>query len=217
MANKMMGLLARKMGMTQFFKEDGTIVPCTVLEVGPCTVLQVKTAAGADGYDAIQLGFSDKKAARVNKAETGHLKASNKTEAPPAFVKEIRLEDASSYTAGQTLAVADVFEADVKVDVTGVSKGKGTAGVMKRHNFKGFISSHGTHEFFRHGGSIGTRLTPGHVLKGKKMSGRMGNEQVTVQNLDVARVDSERNLLYVRGGVPGANGSFVTVRLAVKA
>ena len=217
MANKMMGLLARKVGMTQFFQDDGEVVACTVLEAGPCTVLQVKTAAGNDGYDAVQLGFGSQKASRLTKADLGHLGAAGAAEAPPFFVKEIRLEDSSSYERGQTLTVGDVFEEGKKVDVVGTSKGKGTAGVMKRHNFKGFISSHGTHEFFRHGGSIGTRLTPGHVLKGKKMGGRMGNEQVTVQNLDIARIDTERNLIYVRGGVPGANGSYVTVRHAVKA
>lgn len=216
MANEMMGLLARKVGMTQYFQDDGEIVACTVLEAGPCTVLQVKTASGADGYDAIQLGFGSQKASRLTKADMGHLAAAGKAEAPPAFVKEIRVADASAFERGQTLTLADVFEEGTRVDVAGVSKGKGTAGVMKRHNFKGFISSHGTHEFFRHGGSIGTRLTPGHVLKGKKMGGRMGNEQVTVQNLELTRIDAERNLLFIRGGVPGANGSFLTVRKAVK-
>ncbi|MCB9692799.1 MAG: 50S ribosomal protein L3 [Alphaproteobacteria bacterium] len=216
MANEMMGLLARKVGMTQYFKEDGEVVACTVLEAGPCTVLQVKTKAGPDGYDAIQLGFSEKKASRATKAETGHNTAAGRGENPPAMVREIRLADASSYERGQTVAIADVFAEGGKVDVVGVSKGKGTAGVMKRHNFKGFISTHGTHEFFRHGGSIGTRLTPGHVMKGKKMGGRMGNEQVTVQNLEIARIDAERNLLFVRGGVPGPNGSLLTVRQAVK-
>ncbi len=217
MANKKMGLLARKIGMTQYFEEDGTVVACTVLETGPCTVLQVKRADGPDGYDAIQLGFGAKKAHRLTKALAGHLKAAGRDASPPAFIKEIRLDGTPPFERGQEIAVADVFEVGKKVDVTGISKGKGTAGVMKRHNFKGFISSHGTHEFFRHGGSIGTRLTPGHVLKGKKMAGRMGNEQVTVQNLDVVRIDPERNLLFVRGGVPGPNGGFVTVRHAVKA
>jgi large subunit ribosomal protein L3 len=216
MANEKMGLLARKIGMTQFFNDDGRVIPCTVLQAGPCTVLQVKSKSGADGYDAIQLGFDSQKPHRVGKAQTGHFAAAGLGETPPRVVKEIRLADSSSYERGQKLTVADVFEVGTKVDAIGVSKGKGTAGVMKKYNFRGFISSHGTHEFFRHGGSIGTRLTPGHVLKGKKMPSRMGNVQVTVQNLDVARIDAERNLIFVRGGVPGPNGGYVTIRQAVK-
>lgn len=216
--NESMGLLGRKLGMTQFFRDDGEVLACTVIEVGPCTVLQVKTDETKDGYNALQLGYGTQKASRVTKAETGHL-AKSGTETPPSHVKEIRVSKdvAGKHEVGATVAVADVFEEGKTVDVTGQSKGRGFAGVMKRHNFAGFERSHGVHEFFRHGGSIGTRLTPGHVLKGKKMPGHMGAEQVTVQNLEVARVDAERNLLFVRGGVPGPKGAVVVVRNAVKA
>jgi large subunit ribosomal protein L3 len=216
MANESMGLLGRKIGMTQLFEEDGNVIPCTVVEAGPCPVLQVKTSDTRDGYNAIQLGFGSQKSHRITKAQAGHYA---KTEAgPPRWVREIRVSDseAAGVTAGQTLTVADVFEVGKYVDVTGRSKGAGFAGVMKRYNFAGFIRTHGTHEFFRHGGSIGTRLTPGHVLKGKKMPGQMGNEMVTVQNLEVVRVDTERNLVFIRGAILGAKGGFVKVRRAVK-
>lgn len=218
MANESMGLLGRKLGMTQLFEEDGTVLPVTVVETGPCTVLQVKTADSKDGYNALQLSFGSQKAHRLTKADLGHLKAAGKDSAPPARIAEIRVspENLTDVEVGATLSAADVFTAGQLVDVTGVSKGCGFAGVMKRYNFKGFIRSHGTHEFFRHGGSIGTRLTPGHVLKGKKMPGHMGSEQVTVQNLRVAKVDTERNLVFVQGGVPGPTGAMVVVRKAVK-
>jgi large subunit ribosomal protein L3 len=217
MANQSAGLFGRKIGMTQLFDDDGAVIPVTVIEAGPCTVLQVKSEGGKDGYNAIQLGFDSKKASRVSKAERQHA-ANAGLETPPRFVGEIRLgeAEASKHEVGSTLSAGDSFASGQRVDVTGVSKGCGFAGVMKRYNFRGFIRSHGVHEFFRHGGSIGTRLTPGHVLKGKKMPGHMGNEQVTVQNLHVARVDAERNLVYVKGGVPGAAGSLVTIRKAVK-
>ncbi|MCB9663363.1 MAG: 50S ribosomal protein L3 [Alphaproteobacteria bacterium] len=217
MANSQMGLLGTKLGMTQLFQEDGNVLPVTVLQVGPCRVLQVKSTEGSDGYDALQLGFGTQKAHRVSKAFTAHAKKTG--ESLPRWVSEVRVtaDVASQYQPGQEVGAADVFETGTKVDVTGVSKGRGFAGVMKRYNFKGFIRTHGTHEFFRHGGSIGTRLTPGMVLKGKKMPGRMGGEQVTVQNLDVVKVDAERGLVFVRGGVPGPKGAFVKVRKAVKA
>ena len=215
--NESMGLLGRKLGMTQFFRDDGEVLACTVIEVGPCTVLQVKTDETKDGYNALQLGYGTQKASRVTKAETGHL-AKSGTETPPSHVKEIRVSKdvAGKHEVGATVAVADVFEEGKTVDVTGQSKGRGFAGVMKRHNFAGFERSHGVHEFFRHGGSIGTRLTPGHVLKGKKMPGQMGNVRVTVQNMTVVKMDTEKNLLYIKGGVPGPNGGYVVVRKAVK-
>lgn len=218
MANSMMGLLGTKIGMTQLYEEDGTLVPVTVVLVGPNRVLQVKTDETRDGYNAVQLGFGNQKAQRLNKPQLAHLAKSGNAEAPPRYVRELRVtkEQATSLEAGQTLGAADVFAEGDVVDATGISKGKGFAGVMKRHNFAGFIRSHGTHEFFRHGGSIGTRLTPGHVMKGKKMPGRMGGRQVTVQNLKVARVDAERNLVFLAGGVPGPQGAFVKVRKAVK-
>lgn len=214
--NSELGLLGRKLGMTQIFSDDGAALGVTVVEAGPCPVLQVKTNEGKDGYNALQLGFGSQKPARLNKAKLGHYKAAG--DATPRFVSEIRVsaDEAGKRSKGETLSVADVFSVGDTVDVIGTSKGRGFAGVMKRHNFQGFIRTHGTHEFFRHGGSIGTRLTPGHVLKGKKMPGQMGNEQVTVQNLDLTRVDAERNLVFVKGGVPGAKGAIVCVRQAVK-
>jgi large subunit ribosomal protein L3 len=216
MANKTIGLVGRKVGMTQIFKEDGESVAVTVLEAGPCTVLQIKTEDGNDGYNAIQVGFGSKKESRITKAEKGHLAKTNT--GAVAAVKEFRLEQAevSKYEAGQVLSVSDVFTSGTRVDIGGVSKGRGLAGVMKKYNFKGSIRSHGVHEFFRHGGSIGTRLTPGHVIKGKKMPGHMGAEKVTVQNLKIESIDTDRNLIMVRGGVPGANGSLVSIRQAVK-
>ena len=216
MANSQMGLVGRKLGMTQLFEEDGSVLPVTVIELGPNRVLQVKTEDGADGYNALQLGYGSQKEQRVTRAQKGHYAKSNSS--VPRHVLEIRVtkEEAASHEAGKDLGAADVFEAGDVVDVTGISKGRGFAGVMKRYNFAGFIRSHGTHEFFRHGGSIGTRLTPGHVLKGKKMPGRMGGEQVTVQNMDLVKVDAERNLVFIRGGVPGAKGAIVRVRKAVK-
>jgi large subunit ribosomal protein L3 len=219
MANEMMGLLGRKLGMTQLFDTDGTVMPVTVVEAGPCTVLQVKSSEGKDGYNALQLSFGSQKAHRKTKADLGHLKAAGKEDSPPAYIGEVRVpaESAANTEVGAILSAEDVFTVGELVDVTGISKGCGFSGVMKRYNFKGFIQTHGTHEFFRHGGSIGTRLTPGHVFKGKKMPGHMGAEQVTVQNLRVAKVDVERHLVFVQGGVPGPTGAFVMVRKAVKA
>ena len=216
MANEKTGLLGRKLGMTQIYNKDGAVQPVTVIEVGGNAVLRVKTDDAADGYNAIQLGFGEKKEKRTNKPDAGAFAKANVS--PRKFVREIHLskDDASKYTIGQELGAKDVFSEGDIIDVTGTSKGRGFAGVMKRHNFRGFIRSHGTHEYFRHGGSIGTRLTPGHVLKGKKMPGQMGNKRVTVQNMALVKVDAAKNLLYIKGGVPGPNGSFVIVRKAVK-
>lgn len=215
MANENMGLIGRKIGMTQFFRDNGEVVPVTAIQTGPCTVLQVKLDDGADGYNAVQLGFGTQKEHRVSKGQLGHFKKAGAS--VKRFVKEIRVskDQASGFTVGQDLK-ADIFTVGQKVDVTGTSKGKGFAGVMKRHNFAGFIRTHGTHEFFRHGGSIGTRLTPGFVFKGKKMPGHMGSARVTMQNLVVEQIDTEKNVVLVRGGVPGANGSMVIIRSAVK-
>ncbi len=215
---KKMGLLGRKVGMTQLFAPDGRVIPVTVIQAGPCPVLRVKSSAGADGYDAVQLGFGTQKASRLNKPLLGQYEQA-KLEEPVRYVREFRVpkETAAQYETGQMVSVTDLFEEGKVVDVTGTSKGRGFAGVMKRYNFRGFIRSHGVHEFFRHGGSIGTRLTPGMTLKGKKMPGHMGSARVTVQNLTVARVDAERNLVFIKGGVPGPNGGLVMVRHAAKA
>lgn len=216
MSNEMPGLLGRKLGMTQIYNSDGAVQPVTIVEVGGNAVLRVKTEDSADGYNAIQLGFDEKKEKNTSKPEAGSFTKANVS--PRYFVRELRLSgaDVSKYTVGQELGAGDVFGEGDTIDVTGTSKGRGFAGVMKRHNFAGFIRSHGTHEYFRHGGSIGTRLTPGHVLKGKKMPGQMGNVRVTVQNMTVVKMDTEKNLLYIKGGVPGPNGGYVVVRKAVK-
>ena len=217
MPNTSKGLLGRKIGMTQLFDSNNAIVPVTVIDVSGNTVTQIKTEAGADGYNAIQLGIDTKKPSQSTKPLDGHFAKANT--ATPQFVRELRMDAGSveEYSPGQALKVDDIFGGGDKVDVTGTSKGRGFAGVMKRHNMAGFIRSHGTHEFFRHGGSIGTRLTPGHVAKGKKMGGRMGNERVTVHNLILSKMDAEKNLLFVKGGVPGANGGYVVVRKGIKA
>lgn len=216
MANEMPGLLGRKLGMTQIYNNDGAVQPVTVIEVGGNAVLRVKTEDSADGYNAIQLGFGEQKAARTNKPDTGAFKKAEVS--PRKFVRELRLSkaDAAKHTVGQELGANDVFSEGDVCDVIGTSKGRGFAGVMKRHNFRGFIRSHGTHEYFRHGGSIGTRLTPGHVLKGKKMPGHMGAARVTVQNMSIVKIDAKKGLLFIKGGVPGPNGGFVVVRKAVK-
>ena len=217
MANEQMGLLGFKVGMTQIYDDNNTVVPVTVVSVAGNTVLRVKSAEGKDGYNAVQVGIGERKAKHTTRPQQVAFEKINVS--PKKFIREIRLsgEDASKFTSGQELNVADFFNGGDKIDVTGTSKGRGFAGVMKRHNFAGFIRSHGTHEYFRHGGSIGTRLTPGHVIKGKKMPGHMGDRRVTMQNLTVERVDAERGLLFIRGGVPGANKGLLLVRGAVKA
>jgi large subunit ribosomal protein L3 len=218
MSKEYTGLLGRKVGMTQVFLADrDQMVGVTVVDLSGNVVTAVKLATGADGYNAIQLGVGDKKDVRVPKALAGHFAKCNVK--AKRFVRELRSSAAaaSSAVAGATLSVSDTFQVGMLVDVVGTSKGRGFAGVMKRHNFRGFIRSHGTHEYFRHGGSIGTRLTPGMVLKGKKMPGHMGAARTTVQNLAVVKVDAERGLVYVKGGVPGPNGGYVVVRKAVKA
>jgi large subunit ribosomal protein L3 len=202
--------------MTQIFEESGDIVPVTVIETGDNFVVQVKSADGPDGYDAVQLGIDEQKPSRLTKPEVGHYKKAGLE--PCRFLAEIRVagEDLAKYPAGGVVKAGDVFKVGDRVDVTGTSKGRGFAGVMKRYSFKGFERSHGTHEFFRHGGSIGTRLTPGHVIKGKRMGGHMGDARTTVQNLEIARIDAEKGLLYVTGGIPGARGGLVVVRLSTR-
>ena len=216
MANENLGLLGFKVGMTQIYDENGAVVPVTVVDMSNNVVHQVKTTETKDGYNAVQLAIGDKKESRTSKPLKGHFDKLGVT--PKQFVRELRVSegDLGKFQTGSNLQVSDFFEAGQKVDVTGTSKGRGFAGVMKRYNFRGFIRTHGTHEYFRHGGSIGTRLTPGHVLKGKKMPGHMGAERVTVQNLTIAKVDAERNLLFIKGGVPGANRKLILVRNAVK-
>ena len=210
MANK--GILGRKLGMTQVFDDANRIVPVTVIEAGPCRVLQLKTPE-RDGYTAVQLAFGDTKAQRLSKPELGHLKVANAD--PAKFLAELRVDDLSGFELGLVLK-ADVFAAGERVDVTGISKGKGFAGVMKRHNFTGQGASHGNHKKHRAPGSIGACATPARVFKGMKMAGQMGNARVTTLNLEVVEGDAERNLLLIKGAVPGPAGGLVFVRNAVK-
>ncbi len=211
MANK--GILGRKLGMTQVFDDANRIVPVTVIEAGPCRVVQVKTPE-RDGYAAVQLSFGDTKASRLTKAELGHLRAADA--APTKYLAELRVADLSGFELGQVLK-ADVFAAGEHVDVTGISKGRGFAGVMKRHNFQGQGAAHGNHKKHRAPGAIGACATPARVFKGMRMAGQYGNTRVTTLNLEVVEGDAERNLLLVKGAVPGPSGGLLFVRNAVKA
>jgi large subunit ribosomal protein L3 len=209
------GLIGKKLGMTQIFGDNGSAIPVTVVKTGPCFVVQKKTAE-SDGYTALQVGFEEiTKTSRVNKPRAGHFK---KAELPPmAKLKEFRVdaEVAGNFEAGSAIAI-DLFAPGDFVDVTGVSIGKGFAGVMKRHNFSGQPGGHGTHEFFRHGGSIGNNTTPGRTLKGRKMAGHMGNRRVTVQNLKVIEVRGDTNVVMIEGAVPGPKNGYLILRKAVK-
>jgi large subunit ribosomal protein L3 len=213
MARQIKGVLGEKLGMTQVFDDANRVVPVTVLKAGPCIVTQVRTPE-KDGYSAVQLAFGAIDPRRVNKPETGHFSRAGLT--PRRHLVELRTEAAGEYEIGQEIG-ADVFEAGVKVDVVGRSKGKGTAGVVKRHGFKGLGASHGTQRKHRSPGSIGGCATPGRVFKGMRMAGRMGFERTTTQNLTVHAVDAANGLLLIKGAVPGPIGGLVLVRTAVKA
>ena len=206
-------IIGKKIGMTQIFDETGKVVPVTVVEAGPCAVVAKKTVEN-DGYAAVQLGFGDVKPNKVKKPLAGHF-AKNDV-APKKVLKEFRFDDTDAYTIGD-IVKADTFEAGNKIDVTGTSKGKGTAGVIKRWNFHRLKETHGTGPNVRHGGSIGMCSSPSRVFKGKKMNGRLGSEKVTVQNLTVVKVDAENNLIAIKGAVPGPNKGIVVIKDAVKA
>lgn len=198
--------------MTQVFDEKGEVVPVTVIEAGPCFVAQVKTPE-RDGYAAVQLGFQEVKPGRLTRPQLEHLR---KNKLPPLrYLREIRVKDASQYEEGQKIRVS-IFEVGDRVDVTGISKGKGFAGVVKRHGFGGGPKTHGQSDRQRAPGSIGAGTTPGRILKGLRMAGHMGNARVTVQNLEVVLVDPERNLLGVKGAVPGARNGLLIIREARK-
>lgn len=205
------GLIGRKVGMTQVFAETGELVPVTVIQAGPCTVVQKRTAA-RDGYAAVQLGWGEQKPQRSSKAELGHSKGAGRI---PRVLREFRHD--GDLEVGSEVRVGDVFKAGDRVDVTGVSKGRGYSGVIRRHGFAGFPATHGTHEYFRHGGAIGNRSYPGRVFKGKRMAGQLGNARVTTQNLSVVEVRADDNLILVRGAVPGSRNGLVVIRPAVKA
>lgn len=206
-------IIGKKIGMTQIFDENGKVIPVTVVEAGPCVVSQKKTVE-TDGYDALQIGFGDLRPKLVNKPMKGHFDKSDV--APKRVLKECRFEDVNAYNVGDIIK-ADFFEAGEQVDVIGTSKGKGYAGVIKRWNFGRLKETHGTGPVVRKGGSIGACSDPSRVFKGKKMSGHLGVEQVTVQNLKLAKVDAENNLIAIKGAIPGPNGGTVLIRNSVKA
>jgi len=203
----MAGLIGKKIGMTRIFTEDGLAIPVTVVEAGPCPVVQVKTEE-TDGYRAVQLGFGAQKATRAAKAEVGHAQKAN-LEAAPAILREFAPAEGEDYEPGQALTV-DLFQAGDEVKVTGTSKGRGFQGAMKRHGFTGRPGSHG-HPKARNPGSLGPGTDPSRVIKGKKLPGQMGNVRKTIRNIEVVKVDPERNLLFLKGGVPGSRNSYVFI------
>ncbi|WP_062207488.1 50S ribosomal protein L3 [Streptomyces sp. NBRC 109706] len=212
MTKQIKGVLGEKLGMTQVWDENNRVVPVTVVKAGPCVVTQVRTN-DRDGYEAVQIAFGEIDPRKVNRPLKGHFAKADVT--PRRHLVELRTADAAEYTLGQEVT-AEVFDSGVRVDVTGTTKGKGTAGVMKRHGFAGLGASHGTQRKHRSPGSIGGCATPGRVFKGLRMAGRMGNERVTTQNLTVHAVDVEKGLLLIKGAVPGPNGGLVLVRSAAK-
>ena len=207
----MKGILGKKLGMTQIFTEEGIVVPVTVVEAGPNVVTQVKTVE-KDGYNAIQVGFEDAKEKSLNKPQKGHLAAANVLK---KHLKEFRVDAVEEFTVGQEIK-ADLFAAGEKIDVTGTSKGKGFQGPIKRHGQSRGPESHGS-RYHRRSGSMGACSYPGRVFKNKKLAGHMGSVKVTVQNLEVVRVDADKNFILVKGAIPGAKGSVVTLKEAVKA
>jgi large subunit ribosomal protein L3 len=209
------GVLGKKLGMTQIFTATGDRAAVTAIHAGPCVVVD-KITPEKNGYAAVKLGFGEKPLRLTKKPELGVFKKTGL--APQRFVREVRVEakDLEKFEVGKPVALADVFSPMSYIDVEGTSKGKGYQGVMKRHHMPGFRATHGTHEFFRHGGSVGCRLTPGRVHKGKRMSGHMGDVKRTVQNLVLLEIDAEQNLLLVQGSVPGARNGYLVIRNAKK-
>ena len=207
----MKGILGKKLGMTQIFTEAGDVIPVTVVEAGPVVVTQIKTTE-KEGYNAVQVGYGEVKEKSLNKPQKGHLAAANVLK---KHLKEFRMDSVEGYTVGQEIK-ADIFAAGEKIDVTGTSKGKGFQGPIKRHGQSRGPESHGS-RYHRRPGSMGACSFPGRVFKNKKLAGHMGSVKVTVQNLEVVKVDAEKNLILVKGAIPGAKGSVVTVKEAVKA
>lgn len=205
-------MLGKKAGMTQIFDEDGNAIPVTVIECGPIDVIQRKTTE-TDKYESVKVGFAEQKEQRVNKPDMGQFKKAEVT--PKRFIKEFRVDSDNELKAGETLNVADCFEVGDRVDVSGVSKGKGFQGNVKRHNQKGGREAHGS-KYHRRVGSLGTSATPGKVMKGTKLPGQMGNKNITVQNLEVVLVDGERNILALKGAVPGSRGNYLSIAGTVK-
>ena len=205
-------IIGKKIGMTQIFDEKGNVIPVTVVEAGPCNVVMKKTIEN-DGYEAVQLGYGDVKVQRVNKPMMGHFKKADV--APKKTLKEFKLDDMASVNVGDTIK-ADIFAVGEKVDVVGTSKGKGTAGAIKRWNFSRLKESHGTGPVARHAGSLGACSDPSRVYKGKKLAGHLGCERVTIQNLVVAKIDADNNLIAIKGAIPGPKGGIVVIRDSVK-
>jgi large subunit ribosomal protein L3 len=212
---KVRGILGKKIGMTQVFDENGTVIPVTVVQAGPCKVMEIKSEAGKDGYSSVKLGFDPYEERKVNKPELVKLKKADLE--PMRFVKEFRMPEAevADFKVGQDV-LADLFEAGDFVSITGKSKGRGFAGVMKRHGFHGGKASHGVHEYYRHGGAPGCSAYPGKIIKGKKMPGQYGNVNFTGENLKVVSVDKENNLLLIHGAVPGKRNTYLMIRNAKK-
>ena len=206
-------IIGKKLGMTQLFDENGKVVPVTVVEAGPCVISQKKTVE-TDGYEAIQVGYGDLKASKVNKPMEGHFAKGDV--APKKYLREFRLDDISAMNVGDIIK-ADTFAEGDKVDVVGTSKGKGTAGVIKRWNFGRLKETHGTGPVHRHAGSLGACSSPSRVFKGKKLAGHLGHERVTVQNLAVVKVDAENNIIAIKGAIPGPKGGVVMISDSVKA
>ena len=227
--NSNLGLIGKKLGCTQIFDANGNVARVTVIEAGPCLVVSKRTVE-KDGYVAVQVAFGEKPARLLDKPTRGNFEKNNVSartvkgkggkdvEVFPRHLKELRLSaaDAARFEVGSTISVGDVFKEGQFVDVTGTSKGRGFAGVIKRHHFAGFVSSHGTHEYFRHGGSIGTNMTPGRTLPGLRMPGHLGAKRSTVQNIKVVKVLADQNLVLIEGSAPGGENGIVTVRGAVK-
>jgi len=209
----MLGLIGKKIGMTQRFVEGGNLVPVTVIETGPCTVVQVRTP-DRDGYSALQVGFGSRREKNLPKATRGHMAKGGRSNF--ASLLEFRLRETGEWQVGQEIKLADLFKAGDQVDVTGTSKGKGFQGVVKRYGFAGQTATHGSHESFRGPGSVGCRSYPGRIFKGKRMDGHMGSDRTTTQNLRIVEVRADENLLMVKGAVPGSKGTQVIVRPAVK-
>lgn len=211
----MQGIIGKKIGMTQIFTEKGNMVPVTAVQAGPCTLIQ-KKSEDKDGYCAVQLGFDEKRPKSTKKPLAGHFKKANTTPKKALFEFRIKKEELESLQPGQSITYDAIFKEGDFVDVTGISKGRGFTGVMKRHGFHGSDASHGTHEYHRHGGSIGQHTYPGRTFPGLKMPGHHGNSRVTTQNLKIAQINKENNLLLIKGAVPGAPGGYVLINKAVK-
>ena len=211
----MLGIIGKKIGMTQIFMEDGKMIPVTVVQAGPCTVLQKKTNE-TDGYTSVKLGFEEKRTKSTNAAERASAKKANTT--PKKISREFRVDEKElgSYELGQAVTLDSLYKQGDIIDVVGTTKGRGFTGVMKRHNFHGSDKAHGTHEYNRHGGSIGQHTQPGRTFKGVKMAGQYGNSRVTIQNLKIAQIQKDNNLILIEGAIPGSNGGYVLINKAVK-